>query len=705
MKALKEKRISLRSLWRRGLVILSLFALVFASCSDSSGGVSESSGPRVVRYSIKTGPTNDQYMGQEVDLTGMVLEVYLNDGNRKDYAWEDYKSRIKTNPRVVTGWYYDKDSVWFNPATYYDVTFDGLLASEPLQFGVPGKPDVYPIVTDLFVSKLYWGYDEEDDEYWYGRYLRNWAMGMDNGRTVGDLGLHLTGSANMKQKTAYVDDDTFDFAGLTLEADYLTNLKKLKEIIPLIKKPQLDNNVWVPKVERKPVSFSNVTWEIRPRYEEGVRPAGESFDGYVFVTVGQDTRYERNGDWWAGYTEGVGVTTLVPLEKVYSVRDRDALRLIVDADKQKEIETYFYWQENTKGWWVDRLGADAQLEITYSNGDIKTKYIKDLAEKARIYLNADPQEGRTDWWTEEGVYQGPADFDIMTLKYPFTKKSTDLGIRLYYRGAVLPIPVNVYTVLLRVNAEPEVEFWPNPKWDNDVDNGKGGPSELAKKLNVTATYRAINNAELTIDIPLKYWWDEKENEWPWPVSYTEDGKTKASGGVFRSGWGTGPYFVFGADDATKDEYWADYLIEESDPDDPENSSLIATDVRENGDTYTGDSTYVKGYQKFLTNSAKGKATTTKVTVRHFVSVEEIAGQYNDKFRTRFYNYWNSHWDERPDNWTVWVSPSAGMLPNGYHYYDPQVTKGPFKDDENGRNFGPKVNQSKKAKISVKWING
>jgi len=40
MKALKEKRVSLRSLFRRSLIILSLFALVFAACSDS-----ESEGP------------------------------------------------------------------------------------------------------------------------------------------------------------------------------------------------------------------------------------------------------------------------------------------------------------------------------------------------------------------------------------------------------------------------------------------------------------------------------------------------------------------------------------------------------------------------------------------------------------------------------------------------------------------------------------
>ena len=91
MKALKEKRISLRSLWRRGLVILSLFALLFAvGCSDTAdsngGGGGGGDGPgtngkpadyvtymRVVKH-----PTNPSYQGAPAELYGLVVELTWN---------------------------------------------------------------------------------------------------------------------------------------------------------------------------------------------------------------------------------------------------------------------------------------------------------------------------------------------------------------------------------------------------------------------------------------------------------------------------------------------------------------------------------------------------------------------------------------------------------------------------------------------------
>jgi hypothetical protein len=85
MKALKEKRVSLRSFLRRGLVILSLFALVFASCSDSSGGTDNTGGtggtnppaPKVISISIIQQPTATNYQGTRADLTGLVAEVLM----------------------------------------------------------------------------------------------------------------------------------------------------------------------------------------------------------------------------------------------------------------------------------------------------------------------------------------------------------------------------------------------------------------------------------------------------------------------------------------------------------------------------------------------------------------------------------------------------------------------------------------------------
>jgi len=89
MKALKEKRISLRSLWRRGLVILSLFALVFASCNntDEPGSSSSGSGGRVpLEIRVKTHPKNASYEGMPVDTTGIQIEARYSDA---PYDWKD----------------------------------------------------------------------------------------------------------------------------------------------------------------------------------------------------------------------------------------------------------------------------------------------------------------------------------------------------------------------------------------------------------------------------------------------------------------------------------------------------------------------------------------------------------------------------------------------------------------------------------------
>jgi hypothetical protein len=87
MKALKEKRIGLRSLWRRSLVILSLLALVFAACGDSGSSDSSTpdytptkaiSGVEIIQYPSSFG--GDIYEGTNIDLTGIRVVVKYVDG-------------------------------------------------------------------------------------------------------------------------------------------------------------------------------------------------------------------------------------------------------------------------------------------------------------------------------------------------------------------------------------------------------------------------------------------------------------------------------------------------------------------------------------------------------------------------------------------------------------------------------------------------
>ena len=93
MKALQEKRISLRSLWRRSLVILSLVALVFAACGDSSDNDDPLAPPpaarQIVSMTMLTPPDNIVssatnvivYEGMPLDLTGFSVLARYGDGS------------------------------------------------------------------------------------------------------------------------------------------------------------------------------------------------------------------------------------------------------------------------------------------------------------------------------------------------------------------------------------------------------------------------------------------------------------------------------------------------------------------------------------------------------------------------------------------------------------------------------------------------
>jgi len=104
MKALKEKRLSLRSYLRRGLVILSLFALAFASCGDSSTSTDPTdpgnptnptvpAGPTAVAITIAAQPTNPSFQGMPPDLTGMVLQVLWSDQKLEFVESKDFTTK------------------------------------------------------------------------------------------------------------------------------------------------------------------------------------------------------------------------------------------------------------------------------------------------------------------------------------------------------------------------------------------------------------------------------------------------------------------------------------------------------------------------------------------------------------------------------------------------------------------------------------
>ena len=112
MKALKEKRINLRSLWRMGLVILSVLALAFVGCAKTDGdspgttdpGNGGNTGPAATQsrviptgFSIAENPASFAgalFEGQTFDLTGMVLNVRFSDNSSQLIPFDPSKMTI-----------------------------------------------------------------------------------------------------------------------------------------------------------------------------------------------------------------------------------------------------------------------------------------------------------------------------------------------------------------------------------------------------------------------------------------------------------------------------------------------------------------------------------------------------------------------------------------------------------------------------------
>jgi len=152
MKALKEKRVSLRTFLRRGLVILSLFALAFASCSDSSGGAvtptdptsgtnPPPAGPTIKSLTILTQPTKESYQGYPPVLTDLAVEIEWSNGTREYAYYNDNPSAFATVPGVCEYAFPNPALPAGTPNTYGQGTaLYGLAEGSTLQLVYKGQP-------------------------------------------------------------------------------------------------------------------------------------------------------------------------------------------------------------------------------------------------------------------------------------------------------------------------------------------------------------------------------------------------------------------------------------------------------------------------------------------------------------------------------------------------------------------------------------
>ena len=484
MKALKEKRISLRSLWRRGLVILSLFALVFASCADSEPetGGNVSVGPGDVKgiSIVVTKLPATQYYGRPVDLEGIEATVTYSDGTTKTVSGKD---KFSAYPRIVTGQYdYTgtlTDKIMFEPmkevlitcleggAGYYKLNpakVLGIKRSNTLNIDdpvyspwEPAKPDV-----DIIIPGLY------------------------------ELGVQVTGIESLRKTPVYVDDDPtkIGLGGVVINANYEDG-------------------------DTKQIYLNDLHLRIVPDY---ARPnADGTYQGWLYITVGKNNLnwMDRDtpaqlppNDKWRG-----GITYPAILEKVYTVVE-GGLEYVED-----EKPFIFFWEENTSAAWYSRL-KDKSIKVTYTgDGGTKTLPISAMAAQ-RIWYNTNPSDASDGAGTGTVAPGAPADpatawkdFYVDPIRPgTYTNKKTQPTVEIYYRGASLYQPVNVLTKLVGIAVEPgdldPFDLLNETGRDNDVPYSGAATEEklggLIEKLGVKATYSAYNDAQVQKTIDLEY---------------------------------------------------------------------------------------------------------------------------------------------------------------------------------------------------------
>ena len=195
MKALKEKRISLRSLLRRSLVILSLLALAFAfaGCSSDDGGSEDIVQPPVtpppepvkeaISLKVINQPLTISYIGLPPDLTGMIVEVRFRQGTNEFTEMISDPSEFFTDPfilREITG-----------------VVWETTEGDGPNNTGAAtDRPQAIPI-------------------YHVSNKTASTPVILQAVRMYSDL--RYTGTL---VKRDYFEDDLVDFAGITVELDY-----------------------------------------------------------------------------------------------------------------------------------------------------------------------------------------------------------------------------------------------------------------------------------------------------------------------------------------------------------------------------------------------------------------------------------------------------------------------------------------------------
>jgi len=509
MKALKEKRISLRSLWRRGLVILSLFALVFASCGDSDSGSSDDGlKPGKVPIAIElltTSISTVSYEGQPVDLTGLKVlvrystdpkdNVILTKDNTKFYTDPPYAVGVIGEASATAGVYSGDGDIYWVPQRNYTLTFSPG-AGEPIYSREIQIGGVYPIA-----RQSSWQDTPNSANNGFG--------GIYNmGNTISAFwsqGLQLTGPLDTEIRV----DDYPKLEALKLQAQYSNGAKKDIDVI------------------------KSTDWEIRARNTNAPGQKPVSGPGDLFVTVGYNRfaytsktsstvdKYVQNAYDLASkaMTSGSDAITLVfptvtasdtgwkknvyntiqksgvdpaltashPFTKVHTVIPYGVELLPADLT----LDPFFYWDSDSGTSWVDRLIAKkASIRVTYSDEKTNEMTVEEAVRMNAVWRNLSP--GQSKYEVPFGVL---GIYETGGSQYTHAKNK-DPKITIDYRGGVTTKSVPVYTKLqsLSVRFTEGTEFTVDMKGsDNDV--GAFAAAGFAGKITVEAIFTSPTTSE------------------------------------------------------------------------------------------------------------------------------------------------------------------------------------------------------------------
>jgi len=376
MKALKEKRISFRSLWRMGLVVLSVLALAFAACGESESGSNTGPGngsgvnpqqpvgkaPRsimVLEPPITSG--GPVYEGRDVSLLGLKLAVTWENGETETVSF-GAGNDIKIDPPI-----YDFRRVPYSAAA------DQVYGEIAQRSFIPDSQGGY----------YGWGTDDQDFERDLGAatqavidafeeiedyYTITYTSGGKSATTKihsGLLGAHkriidLVYTSNMTKRTYYIDDEP-EFAGSVVSAYYASdNLEKNSQ-------GDYENLRIILDVKNDWLKWAWV-WNTTPG---GGSYATDDNPG-VLVSIGSFGLIESHIVGVAGqYVQSSLVGARFPVSKIYQVKK------IAWATEPKFENTIFYdnprligevddWYEWYMRWALDEFG-DGVLAIYYND--------------------------------------------------------------------------------------------------------------------------------------------------------------------------------------------------------------------------------------------------------------------------------------------------------------------------------------------------